>query len=116
MDPQTPTSQMTGFACAQADVPGDGSVITRTVNGHSIAIARRSPGEESIVAFDSKCPHMKAPLRFGRVIEGEVVCPWHFLRFDTATGNATSCDKSIMKLRNYPVQIRDGNVYVQTIS
>lgn len=102
------------LACPYSEVPSDGSVVTRSVKGHSVAIARRSPGDETVVAFDSLCPHMQAPLRFGRVVEGEVICPWHFMRFDTVTGKTIACDKTIMKLRTFPVKVVDGNVYVQT--
>lgn len=114
MDTRTLNSPEPVLACAQSEVPRDGTVVTCSVNGRSVAIARRSINEEAIVAFDSRCPHMKGPLRFGRVVEGEVICPWHFLRFDTTTGDAACCDKSNMKLKIYPVQIMDGNVYVQT--
>ena len=116
MNTRTSNSPEPALACAQSAVPPDGTVVTCNVNGHSIAIARRSANEEAIVAFDSKCPHMKGPLRFGRVVDGEVICPWHFLRFDTVTGEAACCDKSNMKLRIYPVQLMDGNVYVKTTS
>jgi nitrite reductase/ring-hydroxylating ferredoxin subunit len=101
------------LACTESDVPDDGTVITRTINGRSVAIARRSPGEDAIVAFESRCPHMQGPLRFGRVVNGEVVCPWHFLRFDTATGVTVTCPDSIMRLDVFAVERADGNVYVQ---
>jgi nitrite reductase/ring-hydroxylating ferredoxin subunit len=101
------------LVCAQTDVPADGTVITRAVHGETIAIARRSATDQAIVAFESKCPHFQGPLRFGRVVNAEVICPWHFMRFDTATGQASACDKSVMKLRVFPVEIVEGNVYVR---
>ncbi len=116
MDAPTLTSPEPTLVCAESDVPRDGTVVTRNVNGHPIAIARRSEGDDAIVAFDTRCPHMQGPLRLGRVVDGQVICPWHFMRFDTATGEASACDKSIMKLRTYPVKLVDGNVYLQTLS
>ena len=116
MDTQAPSSPEPAFACAEADVPRDGTVVTRTVNGQSIAISRRSANEDTIVAFDSRCPHYKGPLKFGRVVEGEVICPWHFMRFDTATGHVAGCEKSLMSLKVYPVKLVDGKVYVQMSS
>jgi nitrite reductase/ring-hydroxylating ferredoxin subunit len=104
------------LACSEADVPTDGTVITRTLNGRSIALARRSAGEDAIVAFESRCPHMQGPLRFGRVVDGEVVCPWHFLRFDTATGETVTCRDSIMHLDVFPVERTGGNVFVRVVS
>ncbi|HSV83087.1 MAG TPA: Rieske (2Fe-2S) protein [Ramlibacter sp.] len=114
MDTPALTAPEPALACAASDVPRDGTIVTRNINGRSIAIARRSADDDVIVAFDSRCPHMNGPLRFGRVADGEVICPWHFLRFDTTTGEAACCDKSIMKLKTYPVKLMDGMVYVQT--
>ena len=116
MDTQTQTSPEHTLACAESDVPRDGTIVTRTINGQSIAIARRSEDDDTIVAFDSKCPHYQGPLRFGRIVDGEVICPWHFMRFDTATGCASACDKSVMKLKVYPVTLVDRDVYIQTVS
>jgi nitrite reductase/ring-hydroxylating ferredoxin subunit len=114
MEIKTLTSSEGVFACFRSDVPGDGTVITRTINGSSIAIARRSSGDELIMAFESRCPHMQAPLKFGRVVEGEVVCPWHFIRFDAATGGVVSCDKTTMSLKTYPVRMEGEGVYILT--
>jgi nitrite reductase/ring-hydroxylating ferredoxin subunit len=100
------------LACAETEVPTDGSVITRTVGAQSIALARHSPGGSRIVAFQSKCPHMQGPLRFGHVVDGEVICPWHFMRFDTASGETVGCPDSVMRLATYPVEQVDGNVFV----
>jgi nitrite reductase/ring-hydroxylating ferredoxin subunit len=99
-------------ACTEAEVPHDGKIISKSVQGKSIALARYSESDERIVAFESVCPHYQAPLRFGHVVEGEVVCPWHFMRFDTVTGAAAACGKTIMHLRTYNVQVKDGQVYI----
>lgn len=116
MDPQSLAPDALDFACAQSEIPSDGKVITRNLRGRVIAIARRSPGEDAIVAFESNCPHMKASFRFGRVVEGQVICPWHFFRFDTVTGETIACDKTVMKLKTYAVKVNDGKVYVDTMS
>lgn len=100
------------MACTDDDVPLDGTVITRTVNGRPIAFARRSPGEPVVVAFDPRCPHMQGPLRFGRVIDGEVVCPWHFMRFDTQNGETVGCPGSVMHLKTYPVAQANGQISI----
>ncbi|MBL3960994.1 Rieske (2Fe-2S) protein [Burkholderia sp. KCJ3K979] len=100
------------LACAETEIPNDGSIITRGINGRTIALARAAE-RGKIVAFDSRCPHMQGPLKFGRVVDGEVVCPWHFLRFNTATGETVGCD-SIMHLETFAVELTDGNIYVGT--
>lgn len=45
-------------------------VLFRTVNG--------------IAALDDRCPHRNAPLSAGRVVSGEIECPYHGWRFDGA--------------------------------
>lgn len=107
-----PPSEPSHLACARSDVPTDGAVLTCRVQGRAIAVARRSAGSDDIVAFDTRCPHMDGPLRLGRVVEGEVICPWHFFRFDVCTGHAVACDKSQMQLKIYPVKVLDDKVYV----
>jgi len=101
------------LACALSEVPIDGAIISRNFDGKSILFARRSPGDDQIDAFESRCPHMQGPLRFGRVVEGEVICPWHFFRFSITTGAAAACDKSTMKLKIYPTKIIEENVHIQ---
>ena len=98
--------------CAETEIPNDGSVITRSVEGQQIALARHNPGSTRVMAFESRCPHMQVPLKFGRVVDGEVVCPWHFFRFDTQTGDTIACPNSEMRLATYTVEQRDGNVLV----
>ena len=42
----------------------------------------------NIYAIDHICPHLKLPLKKGKVTsEGSIVCPWHRSEFDLATGN-----------------------------
>lgn len=106
------TASTLALICAEEDVPVDGGVLARVVRGKSIALSRNKNSQAGIVAFAAQCPHMRAPLRYGRVVDGEIICPWHFFRFDTETGSAVQCE-SIMKLDIYPVQISDGNVYVE---
>ena len=42
----------------------------------------------NIYAIDSICPHLKLPLKKGKLTsDGSIVCPWHHSEFDLATGN-----------------------------
>jgi nitrite reductase/ring-hydroxylating ferredoxin subunit len=100
------------LVCAESEVPSEGEVITRVIKGKTIALARRDAESRTIVAFDSQCPHAQGPLKFGRVVDGEVVCPWHFMRFDTTTGTTVGCD-SVMRLKTYDVEVVEQNVYVR---
>ncbi len=53
------------------------------VEGNRIALFNL---EGEIYALDDACPHVGGPLSQGRVMEGEVECPWHGSRFDIRTG------------------------------
>lgn len=112
MDKDISLAVESALVCAESEVPHGGAIITKAVRGKTIALARRSADDDTIVAFESRCPHYQAPLRFGRVVEGQVVCPWHFFRFDTVTGAAAACDKSIMHLVTFAARVTDGDVYV----
>lgn len=83
--------------------------LTETVvDNRTIALLRR--GEE-ILAFAATCPHAGGRICDGWVdMEGRIVCPLHKYRFDPANGRNTSGEG--YKLKTYPVEIRDENIYV----
>ena len=73
-----------------------------------ICIARI--GADKIVALDRKCPHGGGDLALGTVIDGEITCPWHNLRFDAETG-ASAC-QTLKKVRLYDVRVDGDEVTV----
>lgn len=65
----------------------------------------------AVFAFSATCPHAGAPLCDGWLdAQGRIVCPLHKYRFDPQNGRNTSGEG--YKLRTYPVEIRDGYIYV----
>lgn len=98
--------------CAEKDIPEEGALLTRTVKGKRVVLCRSKRSETGIVAFNSRCPHMNGPLAYGRVVDGQVICPWHFFRFDIVTGETIACE-SMMRLEVYGVRVDGGNVYVE---
>ena len=66
---------------------------------------------ETVRAFQSKCPHAGAPLEKGAVCEGHLVCPWHKAVFDISNG-AWREPLALASLRQYPVRVEEGKVYV----
>ncbi len=92
---------------ALADLPADGgrSVL---VDGRLLAVFR--VGDE-IVALDGGCLHRSGPVAEGIVRGGVVTCPWHFWRYELATGSLLG-DRT-QGLRRYPVTVRDGIVHVE---
>lgn len=63
--------------------PGTRQVVK--LNERSLLLLNESG---TIHAVDSICPHLKLPLKKGKVTaDGALVCPWHRSEFDLATGN-----------------------------
>ncbi len=68
-----------------ADVP-PGTVKGVQVAEHSLALINV---DGSVYAVNGICPHRGGPLASGRLIKGELSCPWHGFRYDPRTGRAT---------------------------
>ncbi len=77
------------------------------VDGHTLALFAQG---DKIYAVDDRCPHMGFPLDRGTVKNGILTCHWHHARFDLASGG--TFDQWADDVRSFPVQIRDGEVWV----
>jgi len=64
-----------------------------------------------IHACGSRCPHMGYPMNKGTLRDGVITCAWHKWEFDLDSGGCLrgACDD----LPIYPVEIRDGTIYVR---
>jgi len=93
-------------AAALDDVRRLGSLIAH-VNGHTLALF--ADGED-VRAVDNRCPHMGFPLHRGTLHDGILTCHWHHARFDVASGG--TFDQWADDLRVFPVEVRDGEVWV----
>ncbi|HSM56796.1 MAG TPA: Rieske (2Fe-2S) protein, partial [Candidatus Sulfomarinibacteraceae bacterium] len=93
-------------AAALADVQEAGCMPVQ-VNGHTVALFAH--GDE-VYAVDNRCPHMGFPLDRGSVRKGILTCHWHHARFDLATGG--TFDPWADDARTFPVEIRDGDVWL----
>jgi len=94
------------FAAAEADVHA-ARVLVVHVDGHTIALVS---DRGAVRAVDNRCPHMGFPLHRGSVRDGILTCHWHHARFDLVSGG--TFDQWADDLRSYPVEIRDGGVWV----
>ena len=66
--------------------------------------------EGDLHAVDNRCPHMGFPLHRGTVEDGILTCHWHHARFDLESGctfDLFADDASV-----YPVEVKDGRVYI----
>ena len=89
-----------------AKVTQDGLHTVR-VNGHVVVLVHH---EGEIYALDNRCPHMGFPLDRGSVQDGILTCHWHHARFDLCTGGAF--DLWADDTPNFPVEVRNGDVFV----
>lgn len=63
-----------------------------------------------VLATEANCPHKGASLANGMLAGEQIVCPLHAFRFDGRTGE---CDQEgVCRVDTYPVEIRDGRVFV----
>jgi NAD(P)H-dependent nitrite reductase small subunit len=65
---------------------------------------------EGVFALNNICPHRGAPLHDGFVQNGQVTCPWHQWQFGLADGVCRNIKGP--RVAAYPVEIRDGTVWV----
>ena len=82
-------------------------------------------------AWRNDCPHQGGPVCQGRMIKGveerldgerrslgihyaegvtNIVCPWHGFEFNLRTGRHAGI--AAIRLKGYPVRLRDGDIYV----
>ncbi len=101
-------AQIDTFARVAAldDLRGKGA-ISATIEGHTLVLFDYG-GE--VYAVDNRCPHMGFPLDRGTVRDGILTCHWHHARFDLASGG--TFDLFADDVRAFPVEIRDGDIYV----
>jgi nitrite reductase/ring-hydroxylating ferredoxin subunit len=76
--------------------------------GHAIALFH---DEGEVRAVDNRCPHMGFPLTEGTVDDGILTCHWHHARFELGCGD--TFDPWADDVPTYPVEVRDGEVYVR---
>ncbi len=103
---QSPPSEQLIFAATVKDVQSAGCLPVQ-LEGHTLALFHHN-GE--IYAVDNRCPHMGFPLHRGTVHDGILTCHWHHARFDLASGG--TFDPWADDVRIFPVQIRDGEIWI----
>jgi nitrite reductase/ring-hydroxylating ferredoxin subunit len=88
------------------DVRAAGRLSVR-VDGRSLALFFH---DGRVYAVDNRCPHMGFPLHRGTVRDGILTCHWHHARFDLESGG--TFDQFADEARVFPVELRDGEVWV----
>ncbi|GAA4555581.1 Rieske 2Fe-2S domain-containing protein [Pseudonocardia xishanensis] len=93
--------------CA-ADEIWAGEMKEFTVAGTPVVLLRID--DESVRAVQHICPHQDHPLREGDFDGCTLICGAHLWEFDVSTGRSINPDDA--KLAMYPVEERDGSIYV----
>ncbi|WP_336036943.1 Rieske 2Fe-2S domain-containing protein [Halobacterium yunchengense] len=97
-----PFERVADAAAARADSP----LVVRA-GGRAVGLFYH---EGAFYATDNRCPHMGFPLTDGSVDDGVLTCPWHHARFELSCGD--TFDPFADDVQTYPVEVRDGDVYV----
>src|SRR3954447_429982 len=93
-------------AASLADLEAKGRMVVG-VEGNTVCLLLEA-GE--VHAVDNRCPHMGFPLHRGSVSDGILTCHWHHARFDLCSGG--TFDQWADELRRFPVEVEDGEIYV----
>lgn len=90
------------------DTMAENKPVEVLVNDKEVGILKQG---ERVYAFAAKCPHAGARMCDGWLdAQNRLVCPLHKYRFDPANGRNTSGEG--YKLKTYPVEIRDNEIYI----
>ncbi|MHB1413904.1 MAG: Rieske (2Fe-2S) protein [Chloroflexota bacterium] len=79
------------------------------VQGTPVMLLRR---HGHIHALAETCTHLGGPLAEGRVVDENIVCPWHGSHFDLNTGDVVMGPATFGEVV-YDVRVRDGQVEVR---
>lgn len=70
---------------AAPDIP-EGQLFKAKAGANNLVIVRTG---ETILALHETCAHAGGPLAEGKIVDGQVECPWHGSRFRLANGHAS---------------------------
>jgi nitrite reductase/ring-hydroxylating ferredoxin subunit len=92
------------------------------VDGHPVLLIHEAG---QVYAIASACPHMRLPLKGGKVEGNTITCPWHHSAFDLQTGDVKdwspwppAVGKMLGTLRRehtlpvFPTKVEDGTIWV----
>lgn len=86
---------------------GEGEHLRTKVVGRSIRIIRVNG---TLYALLDRCPHQGRSFEGGPCVDGFLVCPWHRIAFDPATGRARR--GSVVNVERFPLEQRADGLYL----
>lgn len=90
-----------------AEVPL-GRLIAMKLEGKSLLLTRI---DSKVVCYHNACSHLGVPLDGGQVEDNILTCPYHGFQFQLTTGECLTSPQT--PLQTYPVEVRDGQVFVK---
>ncbi|HUQ43053.1 MAG TPA: Rieske 2Fe-2S domain-containing protein [Candidatus Limnocylindria bacterium] len=92
-----------------AETNADGSIpegrpIKAKLGINQLVLVRQG---ENILALHDTCAHAGGPLNEGRLVDGQIECPWHFSRYRMDNGHVTR-GPSVYDQPAYEVRAKDG--------
>ncbi len=90
-----------------AEVP-QGRLLTIKIEGKSLLLTRL---DSQVVCYHNACRHLGMPIDGGTVEHHLLTCPHHHFQYHLATGDCLTSPQT--PLQSYPVEVRDGQVFVQ---
>jgi 3-phenylpropionate/trans-cinnamate dioxygenase ferredoxin subunit len=100
------------YACAATEV-AKGTVLQVEIAGVEVAVVHAD--DDNFYAVRDECSHASVALSEGEVDGCTLECWLHGSRFDLRTGDPSG-PPAIEPVAIYPVEIRDGDIYVSTTS
>jgi len=97
--------------CALTDLPV-GTAVRAEIDDTPIALVHTDT--EEVFAIYDECSHAAVALSEGEIEGCTLECWLHGSRFDLRTGEPTGLPATV-PVRVYPVEIRDGDVYLSTV-
>jgi 3-phenylpropionate/trans-cinnamate dioxygenase ferredoxin subunit len=91
-----------------SEIPA-GSLKAATLDGDALVLANV---DGQIFALEGTCTHRAGPLAEGKLVEGDVMCPWHGARFDVHSGEPKGRFGTV-PLRTFEVQVEGNEVRVR---
>lgn len=82
--------------------------LVREVEGIDILLLQLG---KDIIALHNVCTHLGQPLDRGRIIAGQLICPFHGACFDLRTGAALS-GPAIAALLSFPAKLENTEVLI----
>lgn len=86
--------------------------LVRDVGGRGVLLCRLG---NDVVAVDNACTHLGKPLDGGRVMAGQITCPWHNACFDLRSGTALS-GPAVASLTTWMVRVVDAELFIRRCS